>query len=98
MGKNVKEEKMLIQIAEKQEELRAKKEYEKNISRISDLDDVCVTIDELVERLKESDFEFRNVFIQELKDRKFDVVAEMRYYEEKNFELMEVYEGESEEW
>lgn len=89
---------MLIQIAEKQEELRAKKEYEKNISRISDLDDVCVTIDELVERLKESDFEFRNGFIQELKDRKFDVVAEMRYYEEKNFELMEVYEGGSEEW
>ena len=89
---------MIVQIFEKQEEMRAKREYEKNMSKINDLDDICVTIDELVERIEDVNCEFKDKFVQSLKDMKFDIVAEMRSYEQANLEIMEIYEEESEEW
>lgn len=88
---------MVVQIFKKQEEMRAKKEYEKNLSKISDLDDICTVVDELVERIDAVNCEFKDKFIQILKDIKFDIVAEMRSYEQDNFEIMEIYE-ESEDW
>lgn len=89
---------MVVQLFEKQEELNAKKEYKENISKISDLDDICTVIDELVDRINDVNCEFKDKFIQNLKDIKFDIVAEMRGYEEENFEILEIWEEECEAW
>lgn len=89
---------MVVQLFEKQEEIKAKKEYKKNISKISDLDDICKVIDELVERIDDVNCDFKDKFIQNLKDIKFDIVAEMRGYEEENFEILEIWEEECEAW
>ena len=89
---------MLVQIFEKQEEMNAKKEYKNNIGKINDLEDICQVIDELIERIDDVNCDFKDKFIQNLKDIKFDIVAEMRGYEEENFEILEVWEEECEAW
>lgn len=88
---------MVVQLFEKQEEIKAKKEYKKNISKISDLDDICKVIDELVERINDVNCDFKDKFIQNLKDIKLDIVAEKFFYEEENLDILEILEGESEE-
>ena len=89
---------MVIEIFKKQEETKARLEYEKNQSKIYDLDDICTVVDELVERMEEVEPEFKDKFIEKLKDIKFDIVAEMRAYEESNLEILGIWEDESEEW
>lgn len=89
---------MVVQIFQKQEEMRAKKEFLKNVSKIYDLEDICTVIDELVERMEDVKPEFKDKFIQNLKDMKFDIVNEMQSYEEENLDLLEIWEDESEEW
>lgn len=88
---------MVVQLFEKQEEINAKKEYKKNISKISDLDDICKVIDELVDRIADVNCDFKDKFIQNLKDIKFDIIAEKFFYEEENLDILEILEGESEE-
>lgn len=89
---------MVVEIFKKQEETKARLEYEKNQSKIYDLDDICTVVDELVERMEEVEPEFKDKFIEKLKDIKFDIVAEMRAYEESNLEILGIWEDESEEW
>lgn len=89
---------MVIEIFKKQEETKARLEYEKNQSKIYDLDDICTVVDELVERMEEVEPEFKDKFIEKLKNIKFDIVAEMRAYEESNLEILGIWEDESEEW
>lgn len=84
---------MILQLCEKQAEMKAKKKYRENINQISDLDDICDTIDELIERFEDSNCEFKDKFIQNLKDMKIYTIDEMRHYEEENIEIMEDWEG-----
>lgn len=82
--------KMLLEIVKKQEEVKAKKEYKKNISKISDLDDICTVIDELIERIDNANCEFKDKFMQNLKDIKCDIAHEMCWYEEQNLKISEM--------
>ena len=67
---------MIVEIFQKQEEMKAKKEFLKNVSKIYDLEDICTVIDELVERMEDVKPEFKDKFVQSLKDMKFDIENE----------------------
>lgn len=83
---------MVLQIFQKQEEMKAKKQYQKNISNIYDLEDICTVIDELVERMNDVNCEYKYKHIQALNDIKFDIVDEIINYENKNLDIMEDWE------
>jgi hypothetical protein len=76
---------MVIQITNR-------KQYKDNISRICDREDICTAIEELVERISNTDFENKDKFIEDLNGWKFDVDAEIQYYENQNLEFMEKWE------
>ena len=84
---------MILELFEEREKMKAKKEYKENIGRISDNEEICNTIDELVERLEESDLDFKDKFIEDLKDWKYYVKAEIEHYEDEDIEIMEFLEG-----
>lgn len=84
-------------IFEIKQRLQAIKQFKENYSKISNLDDICQVIDELIERINENDCEFKERRIQELTLMKNDIIAEMINFEEENLELMEVWDG-IEEW
>lgn len=83
---------MLVEIFEKREEMRAKKEYEKNLGRISDLDDICSIIEDLIDRVNDIDFESKQNFTKEMRAWENDFIAEMKFYEDENLNLEEVWE------
>lgn len=89
---------MLVQIFEKQEEMKAKKQYKNNISKIYDLEDICKTIEELIQRIEDVGCEYKDSFAEELKGRELEIINEIQWYEEQNLEIKEIYEEESEEW
>ena len=89
---------MVVQIIEKQEEMRAKKQYEENISKISDLDDICSVIDDLKYRMSNIDYEFKNRHLKELSSIQDEIIDEMKFLEDENLETEEIWKEESEEW
>lgn len=89
---------MVLQIFEKQEEMRAKKEYYKNISKISDLDDVSGLIDDVKYRLGNIDYEYKGRHVKELSEMQDEIIDEMKFLEDENLEIEEIYEEESEGW
>lgn len=79
---------MITQIFEKQEKVKAKKQYEENISKISDLDDVCNTIDDLKHRISNIDYENCNKHMKELSYMQDEIIEQMRICEEENIERL----------
>lgn len=89
---------MVVQIFERQEEVRAKKQYKENIGKISDLDDVCNLIDDIKYRISNIDYEFKSRHMKELSSIQDEIIDEMKWVEEENIDIKEIYEEESEEW
>lgn len=82
----------LVELNQQKEKSKAKKHYKDNISKISDLDDICTVIDELIERANDVNLENKEKFSKELIDWKNDIIAEMRFCEEENLEYEEKWE------
>lgn len=84
---------MVLELYREQEKKKAKKEYKENISKICDLDDICVIIEDLVERVNKVDFIAKESFAKEMKAWKKDFISESQFYEEENLNMEEIWEG-----
>lgn len=82
---------MVIQLYEKQEEMRARREYVQNMRRIRDLDDVCCRMDDIKYRICNIDYEFKNRHIREMSFVQDEMIDRMRDCEERNLEIEEVW-------
>ena len=83
---------MLIEIFKSQERARVYKQYEENIGRISDLDDICSIIDDLKYRISNTDLEYGSRYIKELGYIQDEIIDEMKFLEDENLEIEEIWE------
>ena len=83
---------MVLELYREQEKMKAKKEYKENISKICDLDDICVIIEDLVERVNKVDFTAKESFAKEMRAWEKDFISESQFYEEENLNMEEVWE------
>lgn len=79
---------MILELYREQEKMKAKKEYDENISKICDLADICVIIEDLVERVNKVDFTAKESFAKEMQTWEILLISEIKFCEEENLNIL----------